>query len=235
MRKNILILAADTDDQPEGKRTGDLFDQALVEIVHALDVPARIASVLIPWSADLSPLIAAAIVDTAPSFDPEGERAAETTLSGLVPYLPPGAKWSDQGASFFRSSHLALERESPLAFADAIEKHPPTDIVVLAWSDDFSKPIVSHGAARANVVTFGSLRSRERIASALNIPLSQIIDLELKLSSIVDDSDVPDGSEFAEERGRDAELEPFIPFSLLIQDYFDDILPDDRLPTPPDS
>jgi hypothetical protein len=229
MMRNVLILAADSADLAEHRRVGDLFDQALVEIVHALDVPAGVANVLVPWSTDLSPLIAASIVDTAPTFDPEGDRKEATSRSGLVPYLLPGAETSDQGASFFRSSHLALGRAAPLPFADVISKHPPTDIVVLAWIKGFAQSL--NVQAHVNLVTFGSLAPSTRVASALNVPPSRVIDLELRLPRIVEDKDLPDSREFADERGRDTELEPFIPFGLLIQDYFDNLLPDDETST----
>lgn len=225
--RNVLVLAAATGGRLDGERAGDLFDQALIEIVGVLDVPLGAANILIPWSTDLSPIAAAAIVDTAPTFDPEGGLRREAPRSGFIPYLPPGAEWSEDGIVFFRSSHLFLERDAPMSFEAALRQHPPTDVVVLAWTEDFAQlRDLLRNVQR--VVTFGSLTPPERIASGLGIQFSQVIDLEHRLIPFDEATEIPRGSEFADERGRDADLEPYIPFGLLIQDYFDTMLPDDE-------
>jgi hypothetical protein len=101
--------------------------------------------------------------------------------------------------------------------------------VVLGWTNDFSQL----RTPETRFLTFRSLTSPERVASGLHIPTSRVVDLEAKLPPYIEDSDVPDGTEFADERRRDADLEPFVPFGLLIQDYFDDLLSDDDLPSEP--
>jgi hypothetical protein len=228
--RNVLILASDARESLEGGRSGDLFDMALVEIVRALDVPGSIASVLVPWSDDLSPLIAAGIVDTAPSFDPESG-ATETTRSGLIPYIPLGAALSEESTAFFRSSHLTLEVAAPTPFEQAIREHPPTDVVVLSWTKELARLRDVPGYGEARFLVFGSLTSPERIFSDLAIPSSRVEDLERRLPLITEGSDIPEGTEFTDERERDAGLEPFIPFGLLIQDALDEILPDDEPPS----
>jgi hypothetical protein len=231
--RNVLILAAGSGGYLEDGRAGDLFDLALVEIVRVLDVSASVGSVLVPWSTDLAPLIAVGIFDTAPSFDPEGDAGTRTeaSRSGLVPYLPPDTEWSAASVPFFESSHLALDRDAPMPFAQAIEQYPPAYVVVLAWTEDFSQLRDALRGTKAEFFTFGSLTSPQRIASSFDIPISQVEDLELRLAPIAEGTDIPDSSEFADERGRDADLEPFIPFGLLIQDSFNDFLPDDEIPS----
>jgi hypothetical protein len=225
MTRNVLILAP-TDRLSAESRTGDLFDAALMEIVRVLDLPASIASVLVPWTTDLAPLIAVGIADTAPGFDPEG-RAEGGTRSGLLPYLPPGEALSDESRLFFASSHLALGGQGPMSLADAVGSHPPTDIVVLGWTSDFSLPRGALGDRAPRVVTFGSLASAASVASALDIAVSGVTDLERSAASSIE-ADLPGGSEAEDEAG----LEPFVPFGLLIQDYFNDLIPDEG-PLPP--
>jgi hypothetical protein len=224
----VLILTA-KDGAPSALRAGDLFDQALIEIIRVLDIAAERASILVPWSMDLAPLIAVGTADTAPSFDPEGDGRIPSSRSGLVPYLPPGVEWSEQDEPLFRSSHLSLEqRDRPMPFDTAIGQYPPTWVVVLACTDEFSPFRAALRESSASFVTFGSLMPPERIATEFGIPIEQVTDLEQRLPSFVEKSDIPDGSEFADEIGRDAGLEPFVPFGLLIQDYFADLLPDDE-------
>jgi hypothetical protein len=228
--RNVLILAAARGGYLEDGRAGDLFDMALVEIVRVLDVPASVGSVLVPWSTDLAALIAVGIFDTAPSFDPEGGAGTRTeaSRSGLVPYLPPDTEWSAASVPFFESSHLALDRDAPMPFAEAIKQYPPTYVIVLAWTEGFSQLGDALSGTSPAFFTFGKLAPPERVASGLNIPISQVEDLELRLPPIVEGSDIPESSEFAGEREGDVGLEPFIPFGLLIQDALDDLLPDDE-------
>jgi hypothetical protein len=229
--KNVLILAGATGGELVGERAGDLFDMALVDAVRTLDVPAGAASVLVPWSTDLCPLIAAGIIDTGPSFDPESGARVEDSRSGLIPYLPPGAEWSESSMAFFTSSHLSLDGDAPIPFEQAIRQHPPTHVVVLAWTKEFShwRDLL----AGARLFTFGSMAPPEQIASGLNIPSSRVENLEARLPRLTEDRDIPEGSEFADDRARENRLEPFVPFSLLIQDALSELLPDDEPPISP--
>jgi hypothetical protein len=67
----ILIIAPAMTRRRWTGHLGDLFDSGFVETVRTLAGSGTAATVLIPWSKQLAPLIASATIDTAPSFDPE--------------------------------------------------------------------------------------------------------------------------------------------------------------------
>ena len=100
-----------------GRRTGDLFDFALIEVVRALNVRSERAVVLVPWSIELAPLVAAGTIGTAPSIDPENLGAER---SGLLPYYPPSAVPSAQDVTLYRATHMTLGGDAPLPFAVAL-------------------------------------------------------------------------------------------------------------------
>lgn len=225
--RSVLILAAASPEPLGGERQGDLFDMALLEIVHALDIPQTRAFVLVPWSDDLAPFVATGIIDSAPSFDPESG-TTESSRSGLVPYIPLGSTLSEQSTVFFSSSHLALERAVPMPFERVIQDYPPTDVVVLTWPKKYAGQGSFQNLQNARFLVFGSLTSPQQIVADLSIPLEKVEDLERRLTS--ESGEIREGAEFADEREREAGLEPFIPFGLLIQDALDDILPDDETP-----
>ena len=215
--RNVLILAGDTPPEESSGRSGDLFDAALLEIVRALDVSGDIASVLVPWSDEFAALIAVAAADTAPSFDPESAtERAEGSRSCLVPYWPAETSSDEWSRPFLDSSHLSLAGRTPVSLADALGKHPPQDLIVLSLPNNIAAMRRVFGHAR--VFVFGSLVSRAQVASVLDVQPDRVVDLEQTLRSIEDTS----GARRSEVEG----LEPFIPFGLLIQDVYDDILPD---------
>lgn len=223
--RNVLVLAAGAPREADGPRDGDLLDMALLEIIRALDVPARIASVLIPWSDELSPLVAAAIADTGPSFDPEGA-ATESSRSSLVPYLPSESTLSEQSALFLASSHLSLSERAPMTFAEAIREYPPKDVIVLSLTKDLDALRDTPNYGHAQFLVFGSLTPRDLVASVLGLPSSRVEDLELRLRPL-DGGDIPEGAEFAYDRSRDEGVWSFVPFGVLVQDAFKEILPDE--------
>jgi len=222
----ILVLGA-ASQTPEGQRAGDLFDFALIEIVRVLDIPANRALVLVPWSEDLAPLVAAGIADTGPSFDAESGATREGQEPGIIPYLLPGREGTEQTSLFSASTHLSPGSPGPMPFADALKSHSPTHIVMLAWTDDSTPVRAALRGTTASLVTFGSLMSPARVADLLEIDEGSVTDLELRLGPLPA-RDAPDSSEFASEGAYEAELEPFIPFGLLIQDYFGDLLSADE-------
>ena len=217
--KSILIFASDTPASGEG-RVGDLFDAALLEIVRALDVSSTVATVLVPWSDELAPLIAVAAVDTAPSFDAEGA-PKEGTQSSLVPYRPMGTL-DEASQQFLAASHLPLSGRSPMSFEAAVKQYPPTDIIVLSpemsQKDELAVLRGAPGFKNVRLLMFGSLTSRDQVANAMERGWESVENLEERL--------VPLGDEARRLGIEEGKLEPFIPFGLLIQDVFDDILPD---------
>jgi len=173
---NLLVVASAIDGGGDRSRTGDLFDFALSEIVRVVDIPGRLWTALVPWSADLAPLVAAAVIDTAPTFDPETSIEGGSR-SGLVAYYPPQGAPSEEDFVFYRASHLSLGRQAPLTFAAALQQHPP-----------------SH--------------------------------LEERLDLGSEDDDTSRFRELGVQREAESELEPYVPFGLLVQRYFDNMLPD---------
>lgn len=222
--KNILILASDTPAGGDG-RVGDLFDSALLEVVRALDVSSGVATVLVPWSDELAPLIAVASVDTAPSFDAESA-AEEGTQSSLIPYRPQGAL-NERSRQFLAASHLSLSGRSPLSFEAAIKQHPPTEVIVLSpmlsRKDEVAVLREAPGFKNARLLMFGSLTSRDQVAAVMERDSERVEDLEHRIRPIDGEARRPSEEE--------AKLEPFIPFGLLIQDAFGEILPDVPMPS----
>jgi hypothetical protein len=224
---NLLVVASATEGGRGPSRTGDLFDFALSEIVRVIDIRAGFGTALVPWSADLAPLIAAAVIDTAPSFDPEASIEGKMR-SGLVPYYPPKAEPSEEDSVFFRASHLSLDRASPLAFAAALQEFPPTHVLVLGAVKEF-------GALRgflqmhdASILAFESLTPMAQVASDLNVDPTRITNLEHRLVLPSEDEDTSRFRELGVEREAESELEPYIAFGLLVQSYFENMLPDDN-------
>jgi hypothetical protein len=213
--RTILVLAADRPSE-EGERTGDLFDAALLEIVRVLDISEERGSVLVPWSDQLAPLIAVAAADTAPSFDPEGD-TWDGSRSSLIPYRPTEMSSDEWTEPFRAGSHLSLTRARPFSFVEALDKYPPQDIIVLSIPENIAP--LRPAAAYARFFVFGSLLSRARVAAALDIPAERVEDLEQRLRPLED--------VLGMRRPEEERLEPFIPFGLLIQDVFDEMLPDD--------
>jgi hypothetical protein len=211
--KNILILATDTQAKSAGRR-GDLFDAALLEIVRTLDVSSDIASVLVPWSDELAPLIAVAVADTAPSFDPE-RAGKEGSQSGLILYRLSSFSSDERSRPFRDGSHLSLTERLPITLSQAVDKYPPTDVIVLSLPKD----IPSLQGSDIRFFVFGSLLALSDVRATLAIPAERMEDLELKLSPIED--------KLSTARPEEEGLEPYIPFGLLIQDVFREILPDE--------
>jgi hypothetical protein len=225
---NLLVLASATEGGRGPSRAGDLFDFALSEIVRVLDVRAGVGTALVPWSADLAPLIAAAVIDTAPSFDPEAEASIGGGLrSGLVPYYPPQAASSEEDSVFYRASHLSLGRAAPLAFAAALQQHPPTHVLVLSAVKEFGALRSFLQTHDASILSFESLTPTAEVAGDLNVDLFRVTNLEERLVLPSEDEDTSRFRELGVEREAELELEPYVAFGLLVQSYFDNILPDD--------
>lgn len=68
---SVMILTPPSDDDRVRGRKGDAFDIAFLEVLRTLDGQGDNIPVLAPWSPDLAPLVAAALIDSAPNFDPE--------------------------------------------------------------------------------------------------------------------------------------------------------------------
>jgi hypothetical protein len=224
----VMILTPPRDDDRVRGRNGDAFDIAFVEVLRTLDGQGDKIPVLAPWSRDLAPLVAAALVDTAPSFDPEGASSTEATQSRIVPYR---LKSEDDGlaegpsgreASFWRVSHLSLAREAPVSLMAAMAAAPPTHLVVLGLPKDAGEVRAALKKRSVIVVCFGSLVSRSEVAESLGIGFGNVDDLELKLPS--EETAKEDASESFREREAEETLEPYVPYGLLLQDALDEFL-----------
>jgi hypothetical protein len=229
----VMILTPPRDDDRLIGRTGDAFDTAFVEILRTLDGQGDKVPVLAPWSPDLAPLVAAALVDTAPSFDPESGGSAAATRSRIIPYAMASEdagltdSAAEREATFWRSSHLSLVRETAVPLMAAMNAAPPTHLVVLGLPTAAAEAAAALMDRSVNVFCFGSLVSRGEVAEALGLRLGNVEDLERRLPS--EETALEKSS--ASERERDVEdsLEPYVPYGLLLQDALDEFLPGDEL------
>jgi hypothetical protein len=227
---NILVLASATIGSGGERGTGDLFDFALTEVIRALDVPAQRAVVLVPWSFELAPFVAAGTIGTAPSIDPQDLGAGP---SGLLPYYPPSAVPSAQDLTLYRATHMTFGRgDAPLPFAVALKRFPPTHVLVLSSPKEFHELGGWLRAGETPILTFGSLARIEEVADALSVPSSRVANLEQTFVLPPEDDDTAEFPELGLERQWEAELEPYIPFGLLVQKYFEAMLADDGLQPP---
>lgn len=224
---NVLILASASESGHGLERAGDLFDTALVEAVRVLDIPATAGTVLAPWSPDLAPLVAAATLDTAPSFDPENPVEGRSR-SALQPYLPPGAI-VEENDPFYRATHFALGSKELPTFVEALRTHPPTHVLVLSATTEF-------GALReflkddTPILAFASLTPTKEVAANLKVEASRIVNLEERVILLSEREDIDRYKETVPEREWETDLEPSVAFGLLVQDYFDQGIPDDEWP-----
>ena len=217
---NILIVASATEGGRGPQHIGSLFNFALSEIVRVLDIRADRAVVLVPWSTDLAPLIAAGTIDTALSFDPK----QAVGRSGLVPYYPPSAAPSEEDIVFFLATHISLSREAPPTFAAALKQCPPSRVLVLSANKEFDQLGSLLQSSGAPILAFASLTPIAEVAASLKVAPSRVTNLEQSLTLLAEDDDIAR-----------VELEPYVAFGLLVQKYFDAMLPDDdrRVVTPP--
>ncbi|MFZ5685715.1 MAG: hypothetical protein ACOY9C_13865 [Pseudomonadota bacterium] len=211
---------------------GDAFDTAVMEILRTLDGQDKV-KVLAPWTPDLAPLVAVALVDTAPSFDPEGGLPAASTRSRIVPYTLAAedvAVDSDEArereAAFWNGTHLSLGREGAESLTSAMADAPPTHLVVLGLPQAAADVAAAVEDRVVKIFCFGSLVSRWEIAEGLGVPLDWIEDLEGRLPSREAGSE--EASSFARERDAEEPLEPYVPYGLLLQDALGDFLPGDE-------
>lgn len=226
----LMILTPPGDDDRMRDRTGDAFDTAFVEILRTLDGQGSKVPVLVPWSSDLAPLVTAALIDTAPSFDPEGGGSAAATRSRIIPYsltaedagLMEGA--SDREIAFWRSSHLSLARGAPVHLGAAMGAAPPTHFVVLGLPKAAAEVAAALKGRPASVFCFGSLVSRGEVVETLGVSFGDVEDLERRLLP----EKVPSEDYSSPEREREESLEPYVPYGLLLQDALDEFLPGDE-------
>lgn len=225
---SVMILTPPRNDDRVRGRKGDAFDIAFLEVLRTLDGQGDNIPVLAPWSPDLAPLVAAALIDSAPNFDPEERGSAEAARSRIVPYFltPEDDELTDdiegRDTDFWRGSHLSLAREAPISMKAAMAIASPTHVVVLG----LPKAVADVGAELMDrpvkVFCFGTLVDRIEVAERLGIPLAYVDDLERRLPP--EETVEEEASEST--RGRDAEaaLEAYFPYGLLLQDALDEFL-----------
>ena len=224
----ILILAPGPGDERVRDRVGDAFDNAFVETLRTLDAQGVDAPVLAPWSNDLAPLVAAALIDTAPSFDPEGGGSRAETSSRIIPYLVAPDDFIKDEAIFWRATHLSLGRGAPLPLGEVLETWRPTHVVLLGLPEDTSELVRAIGGRDdVAVLVFSGLMGREDAALRLDLSIDRVIDLEARLAKFDDDGERTAPSSSLEEAA-EAELEPYVPYGLLLQEALADFLPRER-------
>lgn len=220
----VLILAPDPTDERFWARTGDAFDTALVEVLRTLDAAEDGFYVLAPWTEDLAPLVLAATFDTGPSFDPEVEASGPETRSRIVPYSLPGAETPGLRSPYWRASAMSLTRRAALPLQMAVKEYRPDVLLVLGLPADTSELLGGMDLTRMKVLTFGVLLSSGEVAEVLDVSLEQVRDLQLRLPERAE-PEVERMSESALERSAEVELEPYVPYGLLLQDALEEFLP----------
>lgn len=219
----VLILAPTTRDRRYIRRKGDLFDTAFVETVRTLDGRGGGATVLVPWTVDLAALVVAATADTAPAFDPEAADPSGRTRSRLVPYLAPGEPGPEPDSPFWRASHLSLGGVTAVPFEAAMRQARPTHVIVLGPP---RRPATFRRFLRgtaSSVLTFGSLVSPTEATTFLGVPANNVLDLEAEGPVGVDVEETL-SPEVPAERSSEVDLEPYVPFGLLLQNRLDEFL-----------
>lgn len=228
MTDTLLVLAPGSLRRAFPERTGDLFDTALVETIRTLDGPGGDVEVLVPWEADLAALTAAAALDTAPSFDPEASTELAASRSRLTPYTPPGEPQVEENDPFWLASHMALSASRPVPLAEALARAAKVTVIVLGLP---RRPAMVRKMLRGHevkVLTFASLLDVAEAARALGVEPRSVVNLEERAPVRLGADDVERSGEFATETGAEAELEPYVAFSILLQDVFAPILPEEE-------
>jgi hypothetical protein len=224
----LLVLAPGSNRRGFPERTGDLFDMALVETIRTLDGPGGDVEVLVPWEADLAALTAAAALDTAPSFDPEASTELAASRSRLTPYTPPGESPVEENDPFWLASHMALSASRPGPLSEALARATKVTVIVLGLP---RRPAMVRKMLRGHevkVLTFASLVGVEEAARALGVGPDRVVDLEERAPVRSEADDVERSREFVTETGGEAGLERYVAFSILLQDVFDPILPEEE-------
>ncbi|MDR6116009.1 MULTISPECIES: hypothetical protein [unclassified Sphingomonas] len=226
--KNILIAAPSYASRRERSLRRDdafgaQFESALVELTRTLEGPSAIDAILVPWREDTRALIAVAAMDAAPSFDPEEAVGRDERQSRLIPYHATDNDIDLADDSFWQASHLSLGRREMPTFEAAVKQYRPSYVIMLGdppQPDLIRISVMEHGA---KVLAFGSLVQPGQLAERLGLPQHRIVDLEVNvIRTDAEDEDYREGS--ATERRAEDELEPFIPFGLLIQESLDNLL-----------
>jgi hypothetical protein len=215
----ILIVAPPMTRRRSAEHLGDLFDIGFVDTVRTLAGSGTAAMVLIPWSKELAPLIASATVDTAPSFDPESR--AEPQLH-LRLYTAPGQADWEPGNAFWRGSYLSLAGIAPVPLPEALRGCQKIFAVVLGKPPRAATLRRMLRASDLDVVTFGSLADPEGTAQWIGADTRRIVDLEQLLPPLPTDETAA-----VPELAPEEILEPYVPFGLLLQYRFDELLSDD--------
>ena len=201
---------------------GAQFENALVELTRTLEGPSEIDAILVPWREDTRALIAVAAVDAAPSFDPEETDRRGERQSRLLPYRATDNDADPGDDPFWHASHLSLGRYGMPSLATAIKQYRPQYVIMLGDSPQPDALRLNVLEQDATVLTFGSLAQPGQLTAALGLPADRIVDLEVNIIRKVEDDVLRDGVEL--EHQAEAELEPFIPFGLLIQESLSDFL-----------
>jgi hypothetical protein len=78
------------------------------------------------------------------------------------------------------------------------------------------------------ILAFASLTPVGEVAAGLGVAFERVTDLEQSLSRYSEDDDTAPFPELSLQRQWESQLEPYVPFGLLVQKYFDSVLPDDE-------
>ena len=229
--QTVLIVAPDEVPQDEGemtRRAADLFDIGLVEIVRTLAMARRNFKLLVPWTRDLAALISAATLDAAPAFDPEGSEGKDVPRSIVVPYAAGDSAKYFVESVFWRSSHLSLNLGAPTDIRSYLDESRLDHVIALGLpnsgsgiADTVRLAIKQHSPS---IYVFGQLSTSVDTALALRTDPHRVIDLSAKYGESLS---LPskEARETESMLEWESDLEPYVPFGLLIQrailDMFD--------------
>jgi hypothetical protein len=99
--------------------------------------------------------------------------------------------------------------------------------LVLSATNEFDELRSLLESSATPILAFASLTSIAEVAASLNVAPSRLTNLEGSLAPPSEDDDTTRFRELGMERRSETELEPHVAFGLLVQKYFDGMLPDD--------
>ena len=231
----LLILAPDAGEDIEEGPASELFDQVLLDVIRALDLSDGRAVVLVPWTEDTAALVAAATMDSSPSFDPESVATEGPAVSSVRLYLPPKSGRRPDDEPFLRASHLPLRGAEPKPLAELVGELPPTHVLALA-APRWARQVLDGLELQPVVLALGALLDGRRVRDQLGAGIREVVDLTAVLKWRPPEAEDPEAApdpEQAEGYELERGLEPFVPVGLMLQAFFSSTL-DDGEPLKPE-